>query len=822
MIVNDATGQATSTPAATATQAPVATATQEPAPTATQAPVATSTPTVTSMATATPTQDPSIIAPPPGSCNDYVNGTSGSSGRAPEECDYPKLDGLVEWRVCDYEMSIRDAGGDVRSQPDLDVEHIAVWVIPVEDVVYPTSILDWIATNDVDAGLDAWNGYGVEYDDFYSRWLVTWNAPISLLGPLSRHPDVWLVYPIPQPSRDEQSSSNSGWVPTNAPSIHGAGLWQNNTPAVDGTGVKVGIIDSGFDGIQELLRSKGITATPTVNCVFDDDPNNDEEFFCEPGLHGESHEAHGAHVAEALLSIAPNVDLYLARAGGFQTVEKATKWLMTELADPVDVINVSLGYHFDSGSAGEPDNDESVLASVATAVAGGAVWVNSAGNRAGHQNVFHADVPNAPNEYSSQWDNNWLKLHDGSFFVPVELEQSDRNVRFRLRWGAEDRDNPPRLHLFACDNNGCAATREVGTNAPFGARIKQVEWQADSQNSSEVFLRVCREPGGGDVSWVEMDVSSLIADFPSDYNGYRSLNSAAESKSPGMLAVGAAVAAVSGSSVSYELNDGSSRGPTADERPKPDVVGVNDEPSTILATQVAEGTYSPTHYPGGRWPGTSQAAPTATQAPVATATPDPDSTATPVTEVYECGPIDDGASTRDDQQSEANTGYERLWPGALQDVLTYERAIAEGTWGEEFDGPLAYGIDTVGDQSAVISFLEEHELYYQAYPDRNYILAMVRASLLKQLSNLPGVELVYITSAGGQPASNVPSSDVNGGSIAGNVAATAAATPTFVPEVFLHGADEWREATYDGGGIKVGIIDSGLMSIDHLMDEELM
>ena len=272
VIVNDATGQATSTPVPTATQAPVATATQEPAPTATQAPVATSTPTVTSMATATPTQDPSIIAPPPGSCNDYVNGTSGSSGRAPEECDYPKLDGLVEWRVCDYEMSIRDAGGDVRSQPDLDVEHIAVWVIPVEDVVYPTSILDWIATNDVDAGLDAWNGYGVEYDDFYSRWLVTWNAPISLLGPLSRHPDVWLVYPIPQPSRDEQSSSNSGWVPTNAPSIHGAGLWQNNTPAVDGTGVKVGIIDSGFDGIQELLRSKGITATPTVNCVFDDDP----------------------------------------------------------------------------------------------------------------------------------------------------------------------------------------------------------------------------------------------------------------------------------------------------------------------------------------------------------------------------------------------------------------------------------------------------------------------------------------------------------------------------------------------------------------------
>ena len=620
VIVNDATGRATSTPVPTATQAPVATATQEPvptatqapvatatqepAPTATQAPVATSTPTVTSMATATPTQDPSIIAPPPGSCNDYVNGTSGSSGRAPEECDYPKLDGLVEWRVCDYEMSIRDAGGDVRSQPDLDVEHIAVWVIPVEDVVYPTSILDWIATNDVDAGLDAWNGYGVEYDDFYSRWLVTWNAPISLLGPLSRHPDVWLVYPIPQPSRDEQSSSNSGWVPTNAPSIHGAGLWQNNTPAVDGTGVKVGIIDSGFDGIQELLRSKGITATPTVNCVFDDDPNNDEEFFCEPGLHGERHNAHGAHVAEALLSIAPNVDLYLARIGDFRTAETATEWLITELADPVDVINASLGYDFDSGTAGVPDNDASVLASIATAVAGGAVWVNSAGNRAQWKNVFHVDVPNAPNEYSSQWDNDWLQMDDGIDFVPVKLEQSNADVKFRLRWGDEDPNDPPRLHLFACDNNGCASHIIIGEDLASGTTVKRAEWLSSVGAKTFAYVRVCRDPNGGYPSWVQIGASPHTK-FETVSDKYRTINGIAESRSTALLAVGAASAAMNSSDVSYTLEPFSLLGPTAAGITKPDVVGVDRHPSTILATQVAEGTYSPTHYPGGRWPDTS-------------------------------------------------------------------------------------------------------------------------------------------------------------------------------------------------------------------------
>ena len=282
VIVNDVTNQATSTPAATATQAPVATATQEPAPTATQEPAP----------TATPTRDPSIIAPPPGSCHNYLTGTSGASGRVPEECDYPKLGVGLERRVCDYEASLDGADGrSAESQPDLDVERIQVFVFPTEDV-YPTAVYDWIT------GYEGRRKYhGVPNYDVYSQWLVIWNAPVSLLGPLSRRSDVRAVELVPQPRREAQSSANSGWTPTRAPFVHGAEHWLALTPAVDGDGVKVGIIDFGFDGIQELLRSKGITAIPTVNCVFDDDPNNDEEFFCEPGLHGERHNAHGAHVA---------------------------------------------------------------------------------------------------------------------------------------------------------------------------------------------------------------------------------------------------------------------------------------------------------------------------------------------------------------------------------------------------------------------------------------------------------------------------------------------------------------------------------------------
>ena len=613
VIVNDATGQATSTPVPTATQAPVATATQEPAPTATQAPVATSTPTVTSMATATPTQDPSIIDPPPGSCNDYLTAPSGSSGRSPEECSYPKLGVGLESRVCRYDTSLGETGSrGANSQFDpLTVERIQVYVLLTEDL-YLADIMEWISERESNS-----SNYNAYRHDVNGRWLVVWYAPIPLLGELSRRSDVRAVELVPQPRREAQSSANSGWTPTVAPFVHGAEPWLALTPAVDGDGVKVGIIDFGFDGIQELLRSKGITAIPTVNCVFDDGPG-DDDFFCEPGLHGESREAHGAHVAEALLSIAPNVDLYLARIGKGRTVRSTTEWLMAvleapvgipELEEPVDVINASLGYDFDSGTAGVPDNDASVLASIATAVAGGAVWVNSAGNRAQWKNVFHVDVPNAPNEYSSQWDNDWLQMDDGIDFVPVELEQSNADVKFRLRWGAEDRDDPPRLHLFACDNNGCASHIIIGEDLASGTTVKRAEWLSSVGAKTFAYVRVCRDPNGGYPSWVQIGASPHTK-FETVSDKYRTINGIAESRSTALLAVGAASAAMNSSDVSYTLEPFSSLGPTAAGITKPDVVGVDRHPSTILATQevatqVAEGTPISSASSDVRWPGTS-------------------------------------------------------------------------------------------------------------------------------------------------------------------------------------------------------------------------
>ena len=92
---------------------------------------------------------------------------------------------------------------------------------------------------------------------------------------------------------------------------------------------------------------------------------------------------------------------------------------------------------------------------------------------------------------------------------------------------------------------------------------------------------------------------------------------------------------------------------------------------TPTPTATATATASPTATATGTATGTATATPTPEPTSITGPTPIP----SPVTEVYECGPVDDSALTRDEQQSEANTGYERLGPGAVQAVMAYEKLL---------------------------------------------------------------------------------------------------------------------------------------------------
>ena len=296
-------------------------------------------------------------------------------------------------------------------------------------------------------------------------------------------------------------------------------------------------------------------------------------------------------------------------------MRSTTEWLMAvleapvgipELEEPVDVINASLGYDFDSGTAGVPDNDASVLASIATAVAGGAVWMNSAGNYGDKERNYLLMLPSGgESAQGDYWDDDWLRMRDdGIFFNKAVIGKKASIGDFRMRWGDENPAKPARLNLFLCDDNGCTGHIIIGGDLDSGARVKVGEWISGVNNETDMWVRVCRDPGGGYPSWVQIGASTYTHFETATYK-FGTINGIAESRSTALLAVGAASAAMNSSDVSYTLEPFSSLGPSAVGITKPDVVGVDKQPSTILATQVAEGTYSPTHYPGGRWPGTS-------------------------------------------------------------------------------------------------------------------------------------------------------------------------------------------------------------------------
>ena len=390
-------------------------------------------------------------------------------------------------------------------------------------------------------------------------------------------------------------------MPSDAAVYHGADVWHGLAGAVDGSGVRVGVIDKGFDGLWDILHTAGTPTPPEANCTF-----GVGSHLCEPGDAGDP-EAHGAWVAEALLDIAPGVELYIARVSETESFIDAAEYLKTQ---NVDVINASLGALFDTGDPGVPQHADSVLAAVATATADGIAWVNSAGNYGDKERSFFLMLPRGGGlAQADYWHNDWLRMRDDGIFFNKAVIGEDATIGdFRMRWGDATAANPARPNLFVCDNNGCTGNRQIGRGLAERTTVKVGKWNSVAGSATPVYLRVCRDPGGGYPSWVQIGASTHTK-FTTAHDKFRTINGIAESRSLGMLAVGAAAATPRSSGPTFQLEDFSSRGPTADGRVKPDIIGVDREPSTILATQVAEGTYSPSSYPDGRWPGTSQAAP---------------------------------------------------------------------------------------------------------------------------------------------------------------------------------------------------------------------
>jgi len=340
----------------------------------------------------------------------------------------------------------------------------------------------------------------------------------------------------PQPT---QQPLSEGVAVINALAWHAAGF--------TGQGLKIGILDQGFDGYRDLVGTRlplSVTAQSFVPGVTVDGT----------GL------THGTAVAEIIHAVAPDAELFLAHYdGGDVSMGNAVEWLMEQ--------GVSIISHSAGGLAAPMDGtgrDAELADRVADA---GLIWVNSAGNAANqhYRGTFT--------------DSNGDLIHE---FAPDKTTlgfQSESNglTQIILNWddwaegGTQDLD----LYLLDADGNIIASSRNTrdGSRPP----VEQILFQFD--NNRTYFLTVngvtVDRPVRVDI-YIHQTSNLELA----DPNG--SLATPGDAR--GSLTVGAVFWRTD------ELEPFSSRGPTADGRIKPDLVGPDGVLSDIFAPDRFFGT----------------------------------------------------------------------------------------------------------------------------------------------------------------------------------------------------------------------------------------
>ena len=375
-------------------------------------------------------------------------------------------------------------------------------------------------------------------DDYVEAYV-----PVALLAEASEQPNVVRVQAIVPPQPDRGSVTSQGVA------SHAANAW--HTAGYTGSGVKVGVIDLGFEGFSALMGSE-LPANVTARCYTASGVFTSNLADCET-------DGHGTAVSETLLDIAPDVTLYITNPGTWGDLRSSVDWL---IAQDVDVINQSASWTWDGPGNGTSSYSSSPLNSVNTAVTGGAMWANSAGNRA---------TATWFGEFSDPDSDRWMNFVGADEANKVRLE-AGRKFQVQLRWNdtwsAANIDLD--LHLFDEDGNeivaGVLGGNDYQQGSPDHIPYELMEYTPTQSGLYEI--RVGLYSLGNIPSWVQLQ--SFTGEDLAYYEEIGSIGNPAESANPGLLAVGAAHY--------WDVNTiapRSSRGPTLDDRTKPDIVGAD-------------------------------------------------------------------------------------------------------------------------------------------------------------------------------------------------------------------------------------------------------
>lgn len=322
------------------------------------------------------------------------------------------------------------------------------------------------------------------------------------------------------PQIDTSGLFSEGVGATGADAWHKAGF--------TGKGVKIGVLDLGFDGYKDLL-GKTLPARVTAKSFVPD---------VEPDQVGEPH---GTKCAEVVHAMAPDAELFLVHYNG-KNLRPPLDWLLSQGAQ---IISHSVG------TMGEPmDGTGSWARFVDTIAAKNILWVNSMGNDA--EAHYRAKVEPTADQ--------WLTFPNNSPALKVTFSAQEKTTNFVLRWDDWSGNATQDLDLMLYDEKGTLVARsEDAQNGSKGDRPVEY-FQLKTLPVRTYLIKVLAKRLTRPVIF---DLNAYHGKFASATPAY-SLGAPADAR--GAFSVGA-IYWKDNSLESY-----SSRGPTTDGRVKPDLV----------------------------------------------------------------------------------------------------------------------------------------------------------------------------------------------------------------------------------------------------------
>jgi hypothetical protein len=389
------------------------------------------------------------------------------------------------------------------------------------------------------------------------------------------------------------AGSNGGDVfdKTRIQSWHDIGL--------NGAGVRVGIVDY-FDREtwRDARRNGEVPDASGTFCLWGGKSCN---VYDSP-----SSDIHGVAVAEAIHDMAPKAKLYLATVATREDLRKAIDYFA---AKGVRILSRSLGGFYDGPGDGTGPSGPLV----AYAVKKGITWINSAGNSGAYTSSYsNGDKVIVGGYWRGKWrdtnGNRWMefaqRVVDPVTGVPTgavtysETMQIACTPYFRLRWNDWGASKPTDFDIYRIEDG-----EVVSPGYPANDQRTKSDEPLELQDGSDDYFRctsgwvnvaiyyAANGGASGDILELQGNSGDIVETAVS---GYSAGNAFVDSKSRGMAAVGA-VDPVAGTQIAGY----SSRGPTNDGRIKPEISAGSNFTSRAY-------TYSGD---GGRFNGTSAAAP---------------------------------------------------------------------------------------------------------------------------------------------------------------------------------------------------------------------